>query len=149
MSRKGVAQKRDVLPDGKYHDKIVSKFINRLTSDGKRSAAEGVLYGAFEAIEEKITVAGECFRSYFSTRSRCAERFPFTQTKPSSSGCSFLLPLSSFARREELALPGSSSTHRTGLRALRPCFFAAARDSTQRFASPACTPPRNASTRSG
>ncbi len=53
MARKGMAPKREVLPDPKYKDKIVSKFINRLIIDGKKSIAEGILYGAFDIIEEK------------------------------------------------------------------------------------------------
>jgi small subunit ribosomal protein S7 len=48
-----MAPKREVLPDPKYKDKIVSKFINRLIIDGKKSIAEGILYGAFDIIEEK------------------------------------------------------------------------------------------------
>ncbi|MEE8574624.1 MAG: 30S ribosomal protein S7 [Thermodesulfobacteriota bacterium] len=53
MSRKGMAPKRDVLPDPKFGDKVVSKFINRLILDGKKSTAECVLYKAFDIIEEK------------------------------------------------------------------------------------------------
>ena len=53
MARKGMAPKREVLPDPKYKDKVVSKFINRLIIDGKKSIAEGILYGAFDIIEEK------------------------------------------------------------------------------------------------
>ncbi|TAN63817.1 30S ribosomal protein S7 [bacterium] len=53
MPRKGTVPKRDVLPDPKYNDKVIAKLINRLTSDGKRSKAEGVLYGAFDVVGEK------------------------------------------------------------------------------------------------
>lgn len=53
MARKGLAPKREVLPDPKYKDKVVSKFINRLIKDGKKSIAEGIVYGAFDIIEEK------------------------------------------------------------------------------------------------
>ena len=53
MSRKGMAPKREVLADPKYNDKVVSKFINRLIVDGKKSIAERILYGAFDLIEEK------------------------------------------------------------------------------------------------
>jgi small subunit ribosomal protein S7 len=54
MPRKGNIPKRDVLPDPKYNDKVVSKLINRLTLDGRKSKAEGVIYGAFDVIEEKL-----------------------------------------------------------------------------------------------
>ena len=54
MPRKGNVPKRDVLPDPRYGDKVVTKFMNRLMADGKKSKAEGVLYGAFDIIEEKL-----------------------------------------------------------------------------------------------
>ncbi len=53
MARKGIAPKRDVLPDPKYGDKVVSKFINRLLKEGKKSTAERVLYSAFDLIEDR------------------------------------------------------------------------------------------------
>ncbi len=53
MPRKGNIPKRDVLPDPKYGDKNIARFINKLTRDGRKSKAEGVLYGAFEVIEER------------------------------------------------------------------------------------------------
>ncbi|HLC17707.1 MAG TPA: 30S ribosomal protein S7 [Thermodesulfobacteriota bacterium] len=54
MSRKGSVPKRDVLPDHKYSDRVVSRLINKLTSEGKKSKAEGVVYGAFDVIEERL-----------------------------------------------------------------------------------------------
>ncbi|MEE9613702.1 MAG: 30S ribosomal protein S7 [Thermodesulfobacteriota bacterium] len=53
MSRKGIAPKRRVTPDPKYGDAGVAKFVSKLMSDGKKSVAERVLYGAFDVIEEK------------------------------------------------------------------------------------------------
>lgn len=53
MPRKGNVPKRDVLPDPKYNDKVIAKLINKLTSDGKRSKAEGVLYSALDVVGEK------------------------------------------------------------------------------------------------
>ncbi|OGP16053.1 MAG: 30S ribosomal protein S7 [Deltaproteobacteria bacterium GWC2_55_46] len=53
MPRKGNVPKRDVLPDPKFGDKVVAKLINRLTEDGKKSKAEGIIYSAFDVIEEK------------------------------------------------------------------------------------------------
>jgi small subunit ribosomal protein S7 len=44
---------RDVAPDARFHDKQVSRFINVLMSRGKKSTAERVCYGAFEAIQQK------------------------------------------------------------------------------------------------
>jgi small subunit ribosomal protein S7 len=53
MPRKGNVPKRDVLPDPKFNDKVIAKLINKLTSDGKKSKAEKIIYGALESVEEK------------------------------------------------------------------------------------------------
>ncbi len=53
MSRRRAAEKRDVLPDAKYGDQVVTKFINSLMYAGKKSVAERTLYGAFDRIQEK------------------------------------------------------------------------------------------------
>jgi small subunit ribosomal protein S7 len=54
MSRRHRAEKREVLPDAKYGDVVLTKFMNSLMRDGKKSAAEGIVYGAFDRIEEKM-----------------------------------------------------------------------------------------------
>tara|TARA_Y100000590_G_scaffold149689_1_gene171949 strand:- start:1433 stop:1903 length:471 start_codon:yes stop_codon:yes gene_type:complete len=53
MSRRRAAIKREVLPDAKYKDKIISKFMNRIMLDGKKSSAERIVYGAFDIIAQK------------------------------------------------------------------------------------------------
>ncbi len=53
MPRRNAAQKREVLPDPKYHDRIVTKFVNNLMLNGKKSIAEAILYGAFDIVEER------------------------------------------------------------------------------------------------
>lgn len=53
MSRKGIVAKRDVLPDPKYNDKLITKFVNTIMSDGKKSVAEGIIYGVFDRVKEK------------------------------------------------------------------------------------------------
>ena len=53
MSRRRQADKRQVLPDAKYGEKVVAKFANILMFGGKKSTAEGILYGAFNIIEER------------------------------------------------------------------------------------------------
>jgi small subunit ribosomal protein S7 len=53
MSRRREVPKRDPIPDPKYHDKVVAKFINSLMYNGKRSLAEGIFYDAMEQIERK------------------------------------------------------------------------------------------------
>ena len=54
MSRRRKAIKRQIMPDPKYNDKIVSKFTSCLMYDGKRSTAEKIVYGAFEVILKKV-----------------------------------------------------------------------------------------------
>ncbi len=51
MSRRHRAEKREVLPDAKYGDIIITKFMNSLMYSGKKSVAEGIVYGAFELIQ--------------------------------------------------------------------------------------------------
>jgi small subunit ribosomal protein S7 len=53
MSRRRRADKREVLPDAKYGDRVLTKFMNCLMLDGKKSAAERIVYGALERIEGK------------------------------------------------------------------------------------------------
>ena len=53
MPRKGSVPKRDVLPDPVYHDKTVTKFINKVMLSGKKSVAQRVVYDAFETIRAK------------------------------------------------------------------------------------------------
>ena len=53
MPRRRVAQKRKILPDPKYHDRLVSKFVNDLMRKGKKSTAEGICYGAFALVEDR------------------------------------------------------------------------------------------------
>ena len=53
MPRKGFIAKRDVLPDPLYNSKVVTKLINNVMLDGKKSVAQGIVYGAFDIIKEK------------------------------------------------------------------------------------------------
>ena len=53
MSRRHSAEKRLVLPDAKYGNKVVAKFINNIMEDGKKAVAEKIVYSAFEAIAAK------------------------------------------------------------------------------------------------
>ena len=54
MSRRHRAEKREVHPDPKFGDKTVSKFMNYVMIDGKKPAAEKIVYGAFDRIEDKL-----------------------------------------------------------------------------------------------
>ena len=54
MTRRRKADKRDILPDPKYGDLVVSKFINLLMLDGEKSTAENIVYGALDNVKSKI-----------------------------------------------------------------------------------------------
>ena len=54
MSRRHAAEKREVLPDAKFGDKVLTKFMNNLMIDGKKSVAERIVYNAFDRVEEKL-----------------------------------------------------------------------------------------------
>lgn len=53
MSRRHAAEKRQILPDPKFGDLVLSKFINNIMIDGKKFAAEKIVYGAIEILEKK------------------------------------------------------------------------------------------------
>ena len=53
MPRKGHTQKREVLADPLYNNKVVTKLINNIMLDGKRGVAQKIVYGAFSKVEEK------------------------------------------------------------------------------------------------
>lgn len=53
MSRRHAAEKREVLPDAKFGDVVLTKFMNSLMLDGKKSVAEAIVYGALDKIQSK------------------------------------------------------------------------------------------------
>ena len=53
MPRKGHIQKRDVLADPLYNDKVVTKLVNNIMLDGKKGTAQKIVYGAFATVAEK------------------------------------------------------------------------------------------------
>ena len=56
MPRRGGVPKRDVLPDPRYGDKVVTKVINQVMLDGKKAIAQRIVYNAFDIIKEKLGV---------------------------------------------------------------------------------------------
>jgi small subunit ribosomal protein S7 len=54
MSRRHAAEKREILSDAKFGDTVLTKFINNLMLDGKKSVAERIVYGALDRVEDKI-----------------------------------------------------------------------------------------------
>ncbi len=53
MPRKGPASRRELMPDPVYRSTLVTQLINKILSRGKRSTAEGIVYGAFDIVKEK------------------------------------------------------------------------------------------------
>ena len=53
MSRRRAAEKRTILPDHKFKDLILAKFMNRIMFDGKKSISEKIVYGAFDIVSKK------------------------------------------------------------------------------------------------
>jgi ribosomal protein S7 len=90
MSRRRRADRREINPDAKYSDLIVAKFMNSLMYEGKKSVAEGIMYGAFDTIQQKtrqepLAVFHEALRNVRRSKSgraasaapriRCRSRF--------------------------------------------------------------------------
>ena len=53
MPRRAAAVRREVMPDAKYNNRLVTQLTNKVLLDGKKSVAESIVYGAFDIIEEK------------------------------------------------------------------------------------------------
>ncbi len=53
MPRRREVAKREILPDPKFGDKLVAKFISCIMRDGKKSVAAGILYGSFDIVQDK------------------------------------------------------------------------------------------------
>ncbi|MCL4189978.1 MAG: 30S ribosomal protein S7 [Rhodobacteraceae bacterium] len=54
MSRRHSADRREILPDAKFGDKVLTKFMNNLMADGKKSVAEGIVYTAMDRVERRL-----------------------------------------------------------------------------------------------
>ena len=78
MSRRRRAEKREVLPDPKFGDLVVTKFMNYVMYEGKKAVAENIVYGAFDILEAKRreTTALETFHSALENVSPAVEVRP-------------------------------------------------------------------------
>jgi small subunit ribosomal protein S7 len=54
MSRRHAAEKREVLPDAKFGDRVLTKFMNNLMVDGKKSVAERIVYSALDRVQTRL-----------------------------------------------------------------------------------------------
>jgi small subunit ribosomal protein S7 len=67
MSRRHSAKKREIIPDVKYNNVVLAKFINNIMKEGKKALAEKIVYGAFDIINDKYKVDPfETFKSAIS-----------------------------------------------------------------------------------
>ena len=73
MPRRREVEKRDILPDPKFNNKLVAKFVNSLLKKGKKSVAESILYGAFDIIENSL-VDIQCSGAHRKNHARKAVR---------------------------------------------------------------------------
>jgi small subunit ribosomal protein S7 len=55
MPRRREVEKRKILPDPKFNDRLVAKFMNDVMRDGKKSTAERIVYGAFDIVQDKVS----------------------------------------------------------------------------------------------
>ncbi len=95
MPRRRVAEKREILPDPKYNSKLVSKFVNILMEDGKKSTAERICYGAFDVIKKKT---GSDPHKVFKTAIENAK--PLVEVKPRRvGGATYQVPVEVRAHR--------------------------------------------------
>lgn len=64
MSRRHRAEKREVLPDPKFGDVVLSRFMNVLMYDGKKSTAEGIVYGAMDTLKRRGGANADPLRTF-------------------------------------------------------------------------------------
>ena len=64
MSRRHSAQKREVLPDPKFGDLVLSRFMNVLMYDGKKSTAERIVYAAMDTLKRRVGPNGDPLRMF-------------------------------------------------------------------------------------
>ena len=78
MSRRRRAEKREVLPDPKFGDLVVTKFMNYVMYEGKKAVAENIVYGAFDILEQKRRESNalETFRGVIAEMERLDDQFP-------------------------------------------------------------------------
>ena len=95
MPRKGEVKRKDVLPDPKYGDRTVTKFMCTMMHDGKRSLVEGILYGALDLVAER---AKEDALAVFKRALDAAK--PIVEVRPRRvGGATYQVPVEVPARR--------------------------------------------------
>ena len=98
MPRKGHIAKREILPDPVYHSKLIAKFMNKLMYDGKKGAAQRIMYDAFDIIREKT---GKDPQEVFDTAMRNVS--PVLEVKPRRvGGATYQVPVEVSAHRKSI-----------------------------------------------
>ena len=102
MSRRRVAAKRDIVPDPKFNNALVTKFINKVMLDGKKSTAQKIFYSAMETVKEK-TNAEDILEVFLKSISNVK---PVLEVKSRRiGGATYQVPVEvAPARRESLAI---------------------------------------------
>ena len=98
MSRRRKAEKRPVLPDPKFKDVVVSKFMSCLMFDGKRSVAEKIVYGAFDVIHPGY------IRMFADAKQYCNHLTVALHVDPSVERSHKLSPVQTYDERMEILL---------------------------------------------
>ena len=95
MPRRAAAVRREVQPDAKYNNRLVTQLINKVLLDGKKSLAEDIVYGAFEIVEQKT---GEDALSMFKKAMDTIR--PTLEVKPKRvGGATYQVPMEVNSRR--------------------------------------------------
>ena len=91
MSRRRRAEKRQVRPDPKFGDLVVTKFMNMVMYEGKKAVAENILYGAFDILEAKRKDLGplETFHSALENVAPAIE----VKSRAGSAGATYQVPM--------------------------------------------------------
>ena len=97
MPRRGGVPKRDVLPDPRYGSKVITKVINQVMLDGKKAIAQGIVYNAFDIIQNKLGVEPD---TYFAQALNNLK--PLLETKARRvGGSNYQVPLEVSASRQQ------------------------------------------------
>ena len=95
MPRRAAATRREVMPDAKYNNRLVTQLINKVLLDGKKSLAEDIVYGAFDIVEQKT---GEDALSMF--KKAMDNIRPTLEVKPKRvGGATYQVPMEVNSRR--------------------------------------------------
>ena len=89
MPRRRVAARREILPDPKFGSQLIARFINMMMIDGKKSIAEGILYGALDTMAQKkggdgVSLMEQALENCPQRRGVCTRVYTTTPKKPNS-----------------------------------------------------------------